>query len=158
MHILHAALLPLCPSDNRLMGVDWTPSFYSTCYFVFSTNQSLKHMDALTREDLRNKGFLPSGLFERLLARGCIWSHKTNFDAMLNIRDKLFKNVAQLEFGGQSIRVKMRQDINCIQMDVQGLNPLGAYYRVRKQIKTIMKECMQSLAVFAALEIPLPTG
>lgn len=155
---VYAALLPLCPSTHRLLSIDWTAQSYSTCFFVFSTSSCLKERHVLTSQALKQEGFLPSGVFERLLARGCIWSQKTTLEAMQQLEGMLFKNVAALPFGGQNIRLVIREDVNCIQMDVEGMNPLGAFHRVKDQIETIIKECMQSLRVFSALEIPISSG
>ena len=125
---------------------------------MFSTSSRLKERHVLTSQALKQEGFLPSGVFERLLARGCIWSQKTTLEAMQQLEGMLFKNVAVLPFGGQNIRLVIREDINCIQMDVEGMNPLGAFHRVKDQIEKIIEECMQSLSVFPALEIPISSG
>lgn len=140
------------------MRVDWIPSSFSTCYFVFSTNELLRDSHVLTSQALKQEGFLPSGLFERLLARGCVWSQKTSLGTAQQLEGMLFKNVAELPYGGQRLRLMLREDINSIQLDVQGSNPLGAFHRVQGQIHTIIAECMQSLFVIAALEIKLPAG
>ena len=153
------ALLPECPrptfpSDRVLLGSDWTALPYSTCYFVFTTNEMLSQRQILTYTELQREGFLPSGLFERLLARSCTWAQNTTPDAIQRMEGKLFKNVAVVSYGAQLLRLMLREDINCIEMDVEGQSPLGAFHRVQDQILVIIAECMQSLVVFAALEIP----
>jgi hypothetical protein len=156
--VTETALLPVCPlegSGSRLLSSDWTSSPTSTCFFVFTTSRSLVGQELITSVMLKHEGFLPSGLFERLLARGCTWSQKTSSAAVIQqLRDSLFKDVAVLPYGAQRVRLRLRDDINCIEMNVEGHNPLGAYQRVKEQISVIINECMQSLLMFAALEIP----
>jgi len=152
------ALLPVCPlegSGSRLLNSDWTLSSTSTCFFVFTTSPSLMGQELITSDMLKHEGFLPSGLFERLLARGCTWSQKTSSASVIQqLRESLFKDVAVLPYGAQRVRLRLRDDINCIEMNVEGHNPLGAYHRVKEQISVIINECMQSLLMFVALEIP----
>ena len=47
------------------------------------------------------------------------------------------------------------EDMSCIRMDVEGLNPRGAHQRVEGQIESIVRECMHSLLFFSAVEVCL---
>ena len=63
------ALLPF--SKQTLLT--WSDQSYSTCYFVFTTNKKFETFATISEKDLHLYGFLPQGLFERLLGKAVAW-------------------------------------------------------------------------------------
>ena len=63
------ALLPLHSRPNEV----WTDSPYSTCYLLFAASDTLESLVTIDQSDMRKYGFLPKGLFERLLGRSVTW-------------------------------------------------------------------------------------
>ena len=51
--------------------------FNHICSFVFTTNLKLEKYSTITNNDLMTLGFLPNGLFERLLCKVIRWSQYT---------------------------------------------------------------------------------
>ena len=63
------ALLPF--SEQKRIA--WSNQPYSTCYFVFTTSEKFEHFSTISEEELYLYGFLPQGLFERLLGKAVTW-------------------------------------------------------------------------------------
>lgn len=63
------ALLPVNVSKDFL----WSDQSFSTCYLVFTTSTDFANFTTISGNDLRLYGFLPKGLFERLLGKAVTW-------------------------------------------------------------------------------------
>lgn len=63
------ALLPM----NKQGDISWSDQTYSTCYLVFTTSQEFESFTTISESDLHLYGFLPQGLFERLLGKAVTW-------------------------------------------------------------------------------------
>lgn len=66
-------LVPALLPSNIEASLTWSDRSYSTCYFVFSTNRELESSTTISEGDLHLYGFLPQGLFERLLGKAVTW-------------------------------------------------------------------------------------
>jgi serine/threonine protein kinase/GTPase SAR1 family protein len=123
-----------------------------TFYFVFTTLGMLSKQSTLSSEDLETLGFLPSGLFERLICKAVNWSQHTSADLFLTITViALKRNVAILCYGNQEFRLIYRKKSNCIQVDVVGENPISIHKRLDAQLQLIVKECLKSLLFFTCV-------
>ena len=121
---------------------------YQRCYFVFTANC----IDSASYSvlDLKEKGFLPGGLMERLLGKVVNWSQLTR------VADKvqqLYKKLCILQYGSQWFRIVSLPELNCIRLDIEGMHPLPVHNRVREQIRKCIGECMGSLQFTTALPI-----
>ena len=63
------ALLPVHAHPDQ----PWADSAFSTCYLLFTTNKKFEKYSTIVLSDLHLNGFLPKGLFERLLGRSVTW-------------------------------------------------------------------------------------
>jgi hypothetical protein len=93
---------------------------YQTCYFVFSSSEDIKIKRIIQSSDLRSDGFLPNGLFERLVGKVIGWCQFTSKDVQIDT-DLLFKDIAILRYGRQCFRISLQQDLNTICLDVEGM-------------------------------------
>jgi len=145
------ALLPLANlSDADFM--QWTQSSYTSCYIVFTSFSDFESYTTITAGDLKTYGFLPSGLFERIIGKSVVWCQATSHNSQFNIRNVgLYRNVAIMSFGRQRFRLTAYDDMNCIRLDAEGKNPLAVHDRMIELIRAVMKECMKSLRCFSAL-------
>eukprot|EP01041_Mallomonas_annulata_P000218 gene218-395_t len=125
------------PEDWKGMNRDGIFSLQSDseCFVYFS--------------DLKKDGFLPSGLFERLIGRTLAWSQET-YDISGSFQ--LNKNQVTLFFGSQMFRLTEMRDINCIRVEVDGSSPNLVYARLTFFLELIILECMKSLKFSALLE------
>ena len=93
---------------------------YQTCFFVFSSSEDMKIKRIIQSTDLRSDGFLPNGLFERLLGKVVGWCQFTSKMVQIDT-DLLFKDLVILRYGRQCFRLSLQQDLNSIRLDVEGM-------------------------------------
>ena len=145
------ALLPavdLASSDIA----NWSDEVYKTCFFVFTTFLEFCSMSAISSEDLNNFGFLPSGLFERIIGKAIAWCQKTSKAGLFHINNVcLYQNVAIMSFGNQRFRLMLCPGSSTIRLDVEGKNPLPVHNGLIGIVSEVIQECMKSLRCFSAL-------
>eukprot|EP01041_Mallomonas_annulata_P000465 gene465-868_t len=132
------ALLPIVSDINK------GESLKITFYFMFTADSDVpsnEHSELLY-SDLKKDGFLPSGLFERLIGHTLAWSQETH---IYSGSFELNKNQATLFFGSQMFRLTEMRDINCIRVEVDGLSPNLVYERLTSFLTSITTECLKSL-------------
>jgi hypothetical protein len=95
-------------------------ALYQTCYFVFSSSEDMKAKCIIQSSDLRSDGFLPNGLFERLVGKVVGWCQFTSKVVQIDT-DLLFKDLVILRYGRQRFRLSLQQGLNTIRLDVEGM-------------------------------------
>jgi hypothetical protein len=132
---------------------NWTEasSIVNACVFVFSVSKSFRNNSTINMEDLKRDGFLPSGLFERVIGKAVAWSQSTSKETFHLSDALLFKDVAVLCFGRQRFRLTSYPMLGCMVVDIEGKSPISVHDRLLEQIRSVMSECMQSLDCFTAL-------
>ena len=132
---------------------------FMSCYFFFTLDARMHDAKSYNFSSLRNEGFLPRGVMERLIGKAVQWSQLTN---IIDVHEmmRLYQNYAVLSYGRQQFRLICIPEINCIRLDIEGEHPLPVYNRICEQIsecvKECMRECMRSLQFITAL--PLGTA
>ena len=151
------SLLPdmALPSTNISdMAFEWPADSYRTFYFGFSASEYLEKQGVFSWSDLRGRGYLPIGLFERLICKTVNHSQLTlDFESTDFNMFSIYKNVALLSYGNQQFQLRNLSELNCIRVDVKGRNPIAIYRRLRDQLKSVIEECMKSLRLFSTLLI-----
>jgi hypothetical protein len=61
-------------------------------------------------------------------------------------------NCAVLYDGSQRFKLTLRQDMNSIRLDIEGLHPRGVFNRIMNLIQSIVSECFHSLSFFVVVE------
>jgi GTPase SAR1 family protein len=144
-------LLSPAPS-NDLNVTSWTDAAFSSCYFVFTLSDELSQSSTLTEADLKSAGFLPGGMFERIVGKALSWSQDTAVGCAFDLQSALLhKDVAVLAFGRQRFRLVHCADIHCVRVDVEGDHPVGVQQKLQDFIFRIIDECMKSLLCFPAV-------
>ena len=150
------ALLPAAPS-GMICGAEWgnrNEKDVLTCYMVFSMSASFVSTTAISQNVLRTKGFLPNGLFERLLGKCIAWSQKVSVTGCLRLGSMaLYKDMALLHFGSQTFRITPLYHLHCIRIDIEGSNPLPVMQRIHEFVLDIIQQCMKSLHAFVAVPV-----
>eukprot|EP00732_Lithocolla_globosa_P002467 Lithocolla_globosa_v1_NODE_1626_length_2439_cov_4.208473.p1 type:complete len:642 gc:universal NODE_1626_length_2439_cov_4.208473:194-2119(+) len=154
-------LVPALLEENTNPDDKWTEIEFSTCFFVFTIFELDEQ--ALSYENLSNTCFLPRGLFERLLGKAASWSQDTTSrgsikSARLTQGENICRNLAVLWFGSRRFRLVLRQEMNAIQLDVEGKEPIQVFLRVQQQIQLVIEECMESLCCIPMLKLPVKQG
>ena len=118
--------------------------FHSTSYLCHLSNSGLSNID------LGTKGFLPRGLFERLIGKVLSWHQKTC--KAFRLRDlSLYQDQIVLSFSNQRFRLSIDYSTNVIVAEILGHNPLAVHRRLEQQFQQTIAECMKSLQFFSAL-------
>jgi GTPase SAR1 family protein len=156
-YLVPTLLTPASPEDAFI--VNWTSAEYSTCYFAFTLSPDLGRFSTVTGAELRAAGFLPGGMFERIVGKALSWSQDTSVDAAIDLQSViLHKDVAVLAFGRQRFRLVNCADIHCVRVDVEGAHPIGVQQKLQDFIQRIIGECMKSLLCFCAVPFLSTTG
>ena len=120
-----------------------------------TTSETKKMDSSYNATTLKSQGFLPHGMFEKILSRALIWSRDSNNTKKGFL---LHRNRVILFIGCQKIQMIERHDINCIQVDVQG-NALGIHHRLLIMLKAVISDCLQSLTITTLLPyVTIGTG
>jgi hypothetical protein len=112
------SLLPISSRQDHRQWLD-DGACYQTCFFVFSTSEDLVKLN-IQVTDLKSAGFLPNGLFERIVGKAVEWCQLTSIIEEFNT-NLLFKDLVMLKYGGQRFRLWLLQDLNIIRLDVAGM-------------------------------------
>ena len=105
--------------------------------------------DCLRHVDMRDKGFLPGGLFSRLVAKLLVWSHETTTACTWSCD----KDSVTLFFGAQQFHVTHRPDINAIQVRMFDRHtPLAIHTRLNNILEVLKAECFKSLNMATLVE------
>jgi hypothetical protein len=80
----------------------------------------MKKKPFITLSDLRSDGFLPNGLFQRLVGTVVGWCQSTSEVVEINM-DFLFKDLVILRYRRQRFRLSLKQDLSSICLDVKGM-------------------------------------
>ena len=105
--------------------------------------------DCLRHGDMRDKGFLPGGLFPRLVAKLLVWSQQTTTARTWSCD----KDSMTLFFGNQKFHVTHRPDINAIQVNMfDHHTPLAIHARLKNILEVLKAECFQTLNMSTLVE------
>jgi heat shock protein 1/8 len=144
---LAPALLPEWPKNDNpkkeLLSSQFHFLFSASTEFVRSTNISL--------EDCRKHGFLPHGLFEKLLSKLIAWSVATSNFVTRETLYGCFKNYAELAIGNQSFTVSVDYEFHLISVSVHGNNPAVVHDRLKQLLSEVIKESLKSLKFISVL-------
>jgi GTPase SAR1 family protein len=112
------SLFPTTPSS--LIAKDWTENnTVRSAYFVCSLDKALGKV--ILREcDLPNYGFLPKGLFDRLLCTALEWCRENDSGEPVLPQLTLCRSFAILKASGRWFRITLLPVNHCIQVDVVG--------------------------------------
>jgi GTPase SAR1 family protein len=112
------SLFPAAPSS--LIAKDWMEdSTVRTAYFVCSLDRALGKV-VLRECDLPNYGFLPQGLYDRLLCAALEWCRASDTVEPVLPELTLCKSFAILKASGVWFRITLLPVKHCIQVDVVG--------------------------------------
>jgi hypothetical protein len=132
-------------------AVESMPEFY----LVFCKEpQSEIGEKEISFEETNKKGFLPEGLFPRLLKRAANWYQHTGLSAAEGGRQPvLFKNYAELSFGPVHFALELQKTKQMIRVQLLVKNPTLVVERIKEMVEIVRKECMPQLEYFIAVKV-----
>jgi GTPase SAR1 family protein len=154
MHAKQLYLIPtLLPPANsvNLCVLTEQPSCL-TCVFAFSllSESEMLNNNMMTNASLHQLGFLPSGIYERIVGKAISWSQQTSNSFHTEI---LTRNVIVLYFGTQKFSISYLPYINAFRVDITGSYPLAIHRRLEEMVKSTIQENMESLNYFTLLPV-----
>jgi GTPase SAR1 family protein len=152
-YLVPTLLAPAPVSEARVASWMFSKTApFSSCYFVFTLYDDLGRSSVISKAWLKSAGFLPGGVFERIVGKALSWSQDTALDGAFDPdNSSLHKDVAVLAFGRQRFRLVHCADIHCVRVDVEGAHPIGVQQKLQHFILRIIDECMKSLLCFPAV-------
>ena len=127
--------------------------FPNRCLLVFSCAPALSDRARLRPRDIASSGFLPRGLFERLICKAVDWSRICTPEDCI-VTDAIYRDVAELTFGSQRFRITAVPDLNSVEIRFPAGSPARLHRRLCQLVQQILSECMKSLRFFTALVLP----
>ena len=118
-------------------GKQWTAAAYHTCHIFLSSHEAVHNQPSISFKDMRLKGNLPLGVFQRFLAMLISYSQHTSKH---NNPRLLFKEAAVVFFGNQRIRIMLHKKRKCITLDIEGKSPIAAYERILDMVDDLLKQ------------------
>jgi len=159
---LAPALLPEKVLNNNISDNNKWIANSNVFYFVFALSSSLKKFSDssylqdyyLTNSSFHTHGFLPDGLFEKLI--GKIAKHSEKSSEYSNVRvdiHNLYKNEVKLFYGNgnQTFSIKLNKYFNYIEVCYEKYYPIAIYEKLNEEINKVISECMNSLHCFCVL-------
>jgi heat shock protein 1/8 len=144
---LAPALLPDRPKNDSPKKELLSSQFH----FLFSASTEFIRSSNISLEDCRKHGFLPHGLFEKLLSKLIAWSVATSNFVTRETLYGCFKNYAELAIGNQSFTVSVDYEFHLISVSVHGNNPAVVHDRLKKLLQDVIKESLKSLKFISVL-------
>eukprot|EP01038_Epipyxis_sp_PR26KG_P010757 gene10757-14446_t len=143
------SIIPPMPSNlSHQKDEEWN----HVGYFVFTTDPRLFDHDYISKSELQTKGFLPKGLFERLVCKAVTWSQYSSPSALSSSHSQIYKDFIISFFGSQRFRLRSLPDWNCVEISTMGSNPLPVMNRAYDLIVKLIRECMKNLHCFKAVQ------
>eukprot|EP01038_Epipyxis_sp_PR26KG_P009604 gene9604-12933_t len=120
------------------------------CYLVFTLPScELFCRSVMSSNELLSYGFLPKGIFERIIIKSLRWCQNTSLYDFT-----LFREKAILRFGRQTFQLSLSKWMNAIEVSVTGDDPLAICNRIKDQLDEVLKELRyKNLVAFIALHL-----
>jgi hypothetical protein len=149
----------LVPSilPRKLSKQDFQGNVLLVCYIVFAEREVLKEWlrnSYVTAATAASEGFLPMGIFTRLLGKASVWSELTTGISVT--RQDLTAHEACLSYGNRSVILQEETDKSCIRIILLSERPSSVLDVIKKQISEVLHECVPNLCF--ALTVPSDGG
>ena len=161
-----AFLVPSMLPPYRANTSTWTPltGAEPACYLVFGQKNSdevelltVNHESGATRVSDRVHGFIPEGLWFKLLVRCARWSQHTDSEwCAQHLTRSVRRDRARFSFGAQQFELRLHRAEHAVRLLVLGgcgQYPLGVLRRVRDIVDATLKEHFPRLHYFVALRV-----
>lgn len=142
-------------SQNNPFDETFHETSQSTFYFFFGISRMLEERnEAFYVEDAKVHGFLPSGLFERLIGKIVAWEHDKS-TARQHVFTKIkAKNLIVFNLHQQMVRITLLEEENMLEVNVDGKGLLVIHHRLKDMLNTLISECLKELRFISLLSYP----
>ena len=131
------AMLPTC-SNSPIQPFDMSCS----CVFAFSIDSSIVNQTIVKQSELSLSGFLPSGIYERIVGRTIAWCEQTSLGVEI---DYLQREEIVLTFGKQTFKLQYLPHMHSIRLEINGNNPKSVHSRLLDMIQEVVDESTKNL-------------
>jgi len=123
-------------------------------YFILTTRKDVLSMPVIPLDSMSEIGFFPIGFFHRLVGKALTWCQETTLLTVDSDRPLVFGDMIQLTFIKQKFLMRVSHQHNCLEVLIDGENPLAIHHRLLAQIKEIIHECFPGLICIDAVAHP----
>jgi GTPase SAR1 family protein len=141
-------------NEDKLRGTDCMNSFY----LGFYVSKLLEVGTFVDSSEIRSKGFLPNGFFERLLCKMINVCLNDSPSQAAEWSNNIRKGSILLLYKGQKFRLTSLLLVNMIEVDVFGYNPVPIYFLLSENIETVCEESYHSLKCMTLLSFKLDSN
>eukprot|EP00300_Choanocystis_sp_HF-7_P014048 c18549_g1_i1.p1 GENE.c18549_g1_i1~~c18549_g1_i1.p1 ORF type:complete len:999 (+),score=240.54 c18549_g1_i1:66-2999(+) len=149
-YLVPALLRPsLAPTDELRAPV-------LVCHIAFSVsllNDGQPDTAAVRARKQLREGFLPTGLFVRLLGKSVGWSQSTTMQGT-SFPSRLSRTRAVLAFGGDVFMMHEDADHNAVVVSMEHRNPTLVLERIEAMLSEVISECFPNLEYDVMLPLP----
>mgnify|MGYP004160424315 CR=1 FL=1 len=146
------SMIPLKQAQEDEDATEPTKTEFPEFYLVF--REPPRGGNGELTFDEAAKGFLPEGLFPRLLAKATNWhQHTATGVAQGGMRPVIFRDWARLAFGDHIFVVELLEAQQMIRVQLQVQNPTLVVGRIQEFVEEIKSECIPQLEYFIAVHI-----
>jgi GTPase SAR1 family protein len=122
-------------------------------YVGFYVSKLLELGSAVNISEIKSKGFLPNGFFERLLCKMITVCLNDSPSQAADWSKNIRKDSVLLTVKGQKFRMTCILSENMIKVDVFGYNPLPVYFLLSENIETVCEESYHTLKYMTLLSL-----
>eukprot|EP00935_MAST-01C_sp_MAST-1C-sp1_P001818 g1818.t1 len=140
-------MLPRAKDLNNSEPTDELPEF-----FLVFRSEAADGSGELSCDEAA-KGFLPEGLFPRLLKKAAAWYQQTGRRSKGGRKPVMCKQYAELSFGPVHFAVELLEAEQMIRVKLLVQNPTLVVARMEQFVEEIKNECIPSLEYFIAIRI-----
>jgi hypothetical protein len=134
------ALLPMAPAE--VSHGKWSDRSFNSCLFFFATSDIPDDLLALCLDECRKFGFLPRGVFERVIAMIVTWCQAGGANISSHI---IYKDYALFSINSNRFRLRASYPLNAILFDCETVCCRDVYSRVSDLISRVLQNIMRSL-------------
>jgi hypothetical protein len=157
-YLVPALLKTANPARDEL-SLEAESNSVESCLYAFTVDPSMSSNIAFRQKDLISNGFMPRGLFERIISKILLWCQTTSrYGKFYHSSTVVRRNMAILHFGSQRFRMVACPKINSIQVDIEGQHPLSVHNGLTECINSAISECFSALICCTVLFHVGPTG
>eukprot|EP00041_Stephanoeca_diplocostata_P031727 m.995096 g.995096 ORF g.995096 m.995096 type:complete len:1471 (-) comp24015_c0_seq6:198-4610(-) len=143
----------LVPSLLKPKPLSQRPGDALECLFAFGTDEkqfSGRNASSTVEVSALKDGFLPNGIFSRLLGKVVLRNNQT-----LGMPPQLSKSQARTSFGSQKFTLQEVGELNAVRLHLEMDNPVGVITIFQDLIQETLDECIPNLKF--TLLLPLPS-
>eukprot|EP01038_Epipyxis_sp_PR26KG_P010357 gene10357-13913_t len=129
-------------------------------HFILTAREDVASVPIISLLSLAEIGFGPVVFFHRLVGKVLTWCLEIHHVSSLVTKRRdpnnqiIYGDMIELTFINQRFLIQLLPDHNCLEVMIEGENPLAIHRRLKNQINEVISECFPKLHVIDAVAYP----